>query len=135
MKSSSGNSRIEVVQVKKGRRVYGGIFTFEDGRQAYIAYRKVTEIFRAGEKTISDAIRKGTATWALDDETLIQMRAQGIKFVGVLVRDNKDLWMTSIDLFFDRRFFKVLNYTGRGGTVQRHLPLKYFRRRPGRVRI
>lgn len=106
-----------------------------DGRRAYVAYRKVKEIFRSGEKTISDAIRKGVATWAIDHDTLIQMRAQGIKFIGVLCRDNNDLWMTTIEQFFDPKSTKILNYSGRNGSLQRHVPLQRFRRRPGKVRI
>ena len=132
---TSSRSGIKVVQLKKGRRLYGAIYTLEDGRRAYVAYRKTTEIFRGGEKSISDAIRKGKATWAIDDETLLQVRAQGIPFVGVLVRDTKDLYMTTLDRFFDKRFYKILNYSGRNGSLQRHLPLTQFRYRSGKVRI
>ena len=126
---------IKVTQVKKGRRLYGGIFTLSDGRRVYLAYRKIGEIFRSGEKTISDAIRARTACWAIDEETLIQMRAQGIRFVGVLCRDNGDVWLTTIDCFFDRKRASIFNYERRGGALQRYLPLQHFRRRPGRVRV
>lgn len=104
------------------------------GTKVYLAYRQVREIFRSGEKSISDAIRKGVAAWAIDDDTLRQMRAQGIKYVGVLVRENGAIWLTSTEAYFSPAA-KILNFTTRGGALQRYLPLKYFRRRGGKAKL
>jgi len=63
------------------------------------------------------------------------MRAEGIKFVGVKVRDTNDVYMTTLDKFFDRSAAKILNYEARGGALQRYLPFQHFKLQPGRVRV
>jgi hypothetical protein len=104
-----------------------------DGKRIYLAYRRLDQIYRFGESSISDAIRSRKAAWAIDDETLLQMRAQGVRYVGVLCRDNRDIWLTTIDQFFGKA--TVLNYAGRGGALQRYLPLTHFKRRAGAVKL
>lgn len=121
--------------IRNGRRLYGAIYTFPDGRQVYLAFRKTKEIFRAGEATISDAVRIGTAAWALDDSTILDMRLKGIKALGVHVIDTDDIYLTSIANFYDKTKVKLLNYERRGGALQRYLPLQYFKRRTGRARL
>lgn len=135
MKSKTTISGISIDLVKRGRRTYGAIYTLPDGRQAYLAYRKTKEIFRSGEKTISDAIRKGIACWAIDEETLLIMRAKGIKYIGVLCRDTGDKYLTALSLFFDPKAIRIYNYESRGGALQRYLPLQRFRRRTGSVSV
>ncbi len=121
-------SSVKVVHVKKGRRLYGGIHTnVSSGRRCYLAHRRLAEIFRGGEKNISDAIRLGKASWALDHETLLEMRAKGIGIVGVFVRDNGDIYLTHISNYFDRTKASILNCESRGGAVQSYLPLQYFK--------
>lgn len=121
--------------VKKGRRTYGAIYTLPDGRVLYLAWRKISEIFRSGEISISAAIRAGKAAWALDDETLLMLRARKIPFAGVLVRETQDVFLTRTEHFFDKTKAKVMNYSGRGGALQRYLPLAYFMRRPGKIKL
>lgn len=128
-------SDIRITPVKRGRRHYGAIYDLPSGHRVYLAHRRLGEIFRAGEKSIRAAIAARTAAWALDEETLIQMRAQGIKFVGVLVRETGDKFLTELSWFFDKTRAKVMNYERRGGALQRYLPLQYFRRLPGHVLI
>jgi hypothetical protein len=140
MMSSSGvpksTSSIKIAHVKKGRRLYGGIHTVvASGQRCYLAYRRQAEIFRHGEKSISDAVRAGKAAWALDDATVLEMRAKGITLIGVYVRDTGDIYLTHIKNFFDREKTKLLNYEARGGALQRYLPLQFFKVRFGRVKI
>jgi hypothetical protein len=97
----------------------------------YLAARRVKDIFRSGEKTISDAIRKGTACWAIDEETLYQMKRQGIRYVGVKLATG-DKWITCIDNFYNRQLSKFLNYQNRGGAEQRYLPFQHFTYIPAR---
>lgn len=118
--------------IKKGRRTYGAIHTVPCGERIYLAYRRHSDIFRFGEKSISDAIRSGKAAWAIDEETLIAMRARGIRFIGVMVRDTGDVYLTRIEHFFNRAMARVLNYETRGGALQKYLPLRYFQRKAGR---
>ncbi|WLR90880.1 hypothetical protein [Shinella zoogloeoides] len=115
--------------VKKGRRLYGAVYTLPNGSQVYLAYRKLGEIFRAGKKSISEAVREGVAAWAIDEETLRERRLEGIKVVGVLCKESDDLWLAPLDKFFDTKFSKVMNYESRGGALQRYLPLKEFKRK------
>jgi hypothetical protein len=120
--------------VRKGRRIYGHIFHFAN-RDIYLASRKLDQIFRSGEKTNSDAVRNDVACWAIDEETLGEMRLMGIRYVGVKVRQNNDIYVTCIDNFFNRKLAKFLDYGRRGGGQQRYLPLQHFSYKPGRVKI
>lgn len=122
--------------VKRGRRTYGAIYLMpHTGAKVYFAWRKQAEIFRAGKPTTSEALREGTACWALDDETLIDLKAQGVELVGVWCKDTDDRYMTKLSLFMDRTKAKVLDYNARGGSLQRYLPLQYFAKRTGETKI
>ncbi|UIN38339.1 hypothetical protein [Methylobacterium oryzae] len=122
-------------KVKKGRRLYGAIYQVADGRRVYLAYRSRKEIFRSGENCISDAVREGKACWALDDATLLMLRARKIEFAGVLLKDTGDKWLTRTEIFFDRDKASVKNYSGRGGALQRYLPLRNFAFRRAPIKI
>lgn len=106
-----------------------------DGREVYLAWRKQNEVFRGGEKTASDAFANGKAAWALDDETLLNLRLEGVELVGVLVRETLDIYITHISNFYDRTRAKVMNYEARGGALQRYLPADQFAVLQGATRI
>jgi hypothetical protein len=120
--------------VKKGKRLYGAFYTFA-GKLAYIAYRKHGDVFRAGEATISEALRKGTAAWALDDETLLMARARGAAFVGIMVRDTGDRYLARIEHWFDRGRVRFIDYEKKGGSRQRCLALSEFVMRRGELKL
>ncbi|TDW20520.1 hypothetical protein EV128_125150 [Rhizobium azibense] len=101
----------------------------------YLAARKLDQIFRFGEKCNSDALRKETASWALDEETITELRLMKIVWVGVRVKQNNDIYVTRIENFMDRNKTKFLNFERRGGAAQRYLPIKYFTHIPGAVKI
>ena len=124
---------VEIRQVRRGKRLYGGLVTTASGKRAYLAYRRVAEIFRSGAPDISTAIRTGQACWAIDEETLLQMRAQGVPFIGVLLRETGDIFLTRTEVFFDRTKAKILTFERRGAALQRYLPLQYFQRKAGKV--
>lgn len=109
--------------IRNGRRIYGGVFELPSGKEVYLAYRKNGEMFRGGEKTISDAIQKGTASWAIDNDTLIRLRTEGVYLVGVLTKETGDLYIATLADFLAA---PVLNYQNRGGALQRYLPLDKF---------
>ena len=123
--------RVKVESYRLGR-ARGAIYAVPSGGRCFLAHSKLAYIFCAGEKTISDAVRKGTACWSIDDETLITMRAKGIKFVGVFCKDNSDIWLTHTAAFFDRG---QLLLDARCKPDRRYMPLGRFRRRAGRVRF
>lgn len=124
-----------VRKIKRGRRIYGAVYAMSSGGEYYLAWRKQAEMFRSGEKSISDAVSAGTAAWALDDETLIDLRVQGIKIVGVWVKETNDIYLTKLSKFNDPKLAKVMNYESRGGALQRYLPITEFSFVQGAVRI
>jgi phosphoglucomutase len=123
--------KIRVEKFRKGIN-RGAIYTVPSGKRCFLAHTRQAFIFSGEEKTISDAMRKGTACWSLDEETLIQMRAKGVPFVGVLCRESNDIWLTRTEYFFDREKL-VFNSRGRAG--RRYMPLGQFRHRVGKTRL
>lgn len=111
---------------RTGRRLYGGIFELSNGRQVYLAFRHRREIFRSGEKNISEACDKGIACWAIDYDTLLEMRREQVMLIGVYVRDDDEIYLTHYDNFFDETKATVMNYDARGGSLQKYLPLQHF---------
>lgn len=117
--------------MKNGRRLYGGIFELPSGKEIYIAFRKQSEMFRGGEKTLADAIQKGIASWAIDNDTLIRLRTEGVYYVGIQTKETGDLYIATLG---DFNKAPVLNYESRGGALQRYLPLDKFLISLGSVR-
>lgn len=125
----------QIEHVKKGRRLYGAYITMNDGRKAYLAYRRQGEIYMSGRGSLSRAMRDGVAAWAIDVETLREMRSRGVDVIGVRVRTNGDLYLTSIGNYYDVDRSGVINYSDKNGSLQRTLPLQYFRKREGAVKV
>ena len=112
---------------KKGRRHYGWFLKNDTtGMMIYIARRWHKEIFRSGKTTISEATRDGVACWAIDCETLQLCKIKGVQYVGIKVRDQGTLYLTKIDEFYNPSNISIKNYTARGGSLQRYLPLDAF---------
>ena len=124
-----------VEHLKKGRRLYGGFYVFEDGRKIYLAYRKYGDIYRGGKSSISEAMRDGVASWAIDTETVMEVRARGIKAIGVIIRDTGEIYLARLSDFLDSDKARVMNYAKRGGSMQRYLPLEYFRKKEGIIKL
>jgi hypothetical protein len=104
----------------------------KSGTKLYIANRRLNDLFLGKEKTISDAIRQGVAAWGIEDEILLQIRVEGVELVGVLCRENGDLWLTTLDTYFDPERHTQRSF---GTSAQRCVLLKCFRRRSGRIRL
>lgn len=85
--------------------------------------------------TISEAVRNGVAAWAIDEETLGRMRSKGIKYVAVQVKEFGDVYVTKLENFYNRSLSKFLDFSKRGGTQQRYLPLQYFHHIPNTAKI
>lgn len=127
--------RYTVEHLRKGRRLYGAFYVFEDGRKVYLAYRKHSDIYRAGCKSISQAMRDGVASWAIDVDTIMEARARGVTAIGVLVRDTGDIYLARLADFMDSTKTNVMNFSRRGGSLQRFLPLEHWRKRNGLVKL
>lgn len=121
-------------QFKRGRRVAGNLYQLPNGEKLYLAARRTKQIYCGKERTISDAIRNGTACWSIEDEIVLRCRAQEVRFVGVECKDTKDIFITSIERFFDREVMTMQHIPGMG-SVQRLVPIQHFRRRPGKTRL
>lgn len=77
----------------------------------------------------------GKAAWAVDEATLIKMRAKKVHVIGVFVKETEDIYIASLDNFLDRAKAKILNFEDRGGALQRYLPLEYFKYRAGAAKM
>lgn len=80
-------------------------------------------MFRGGEKTLADAIQKGVASWAIDHDTLIRLRIEGVYLVGVQTKETGDLYIATLA---DFNAAPMMNYAARGGALQRYLSLDKF---------
>lgn len=109
--------------IRNKRRIYGGIYRLSSGKELYVAYRKQDEIFRGGKKTIAEAIQEGVAAWAIDHDTLIRLRMEGVYLIAIQTKETGDLYLTTLDEFNKA---PMLNYASRGGALQRYLPLDRF---------
>jgi hypothetical protein len=88
-------------------------------------------VFRDGELSISDAVRKGKAIWALDHDTLLKLRRQGVEKIGILNYDDNESYWTDLETYMDSKVAPPRDYRRRGGAVQRYLPFHAFgERRP-----
>jgi hypothetical protein len=99
------------------------VYELPNGREIYIAFRKQSEMFRAGEKSLADAIQKGVASWAIDYDTLIRLRTEGVYLVGIQTNETGDLYVSTLGEF---NAAPMKNYEKRGGALQRYLPLDKF---------
>lgn len=106
-----------------------------DGKTFYLAWRKAKEMFRDGEPTNSDAIRKGKASWALDYDTLIMLRNRKIQIAGVIEKESGDIWLAPVAEFLDVTYAAPRDYSRRGGGVQRYMPTYRFKHRTAAVKI
>lgn len=64
--------------------------------------------------------------WAIDDQTLIELRSEGVMWVAVWVRDTGDFYLAPRDWFYDKSKIAPIDYSRRGGAEQKVLPLHYF---------
>jgi len=118
---------IKVEYHKKGRRIYGAFIWQDNGVNVYLAFRKHSDIYTDRKGKLSLAMREGFAAWAIDYSTLVAARAKNMKFIGVKLKDTGDMYFTPIERYFDRKLTRTINYTSRGGSLQKILPLKAFK--------
>jgi hypothetical protein len=118
--------------VKKGRATWGAIYSRSDnGREIrfYLAFRRSKDIFRDGENTITEAMQKGKAIWALDYDTLLMLRAKNVTTIGIFEHDSGEIYWTTLPTYFDATQAKPRDYRRRGGANQRYLPFHRFQRK------
>lgn len=118
--------------MKRGR-LRGTIWRTPSGRTVFLAVRRQEDMIRSGEKTCSDAVRKESAGWGLDEGVAIDLRARGVEYAGVVVRGTNDKYLAPIDAWFDHTRSLPL-YNPRYAS-QRCLPLSAFGYRQGRTKL
>lgn len=124
--------KYEVETKRKGRRIVGDLLTFKDGKKVYMTALRLADMYRDGERTISEAIRKGTACWWLEVSELTSLEFDDVIAVGVRVKGSDDLYLAKMSDFTDYN----KTSTVRMGTKEvKCLPLQYFTKREGEVII
>ena len=119
---------------RKGRKILGAVYELSDGRNVFLAWRKQSDIFKAGEKTNSEALVKHLAAWSIDYDILLNLRRTGINIVGVYVKDTNDFYITHISNFFNTRS-KLIQPKKSNGVLQRQLPIDFFALRLGETKL
>ena len=90
----------------------------------YLARRRLDDIWRDYPKSISEAVRDGSAAWGLDEEALFKIRSEKVDGVGVIVRETGDVFLTPAPLFVAQSSARP-----KGRANQRYLPFSLFKSR------
>ena len=117
--------------IKKGRVTLGAIYELPGG-SVYLAYRRIADIWHGSEKCISDAIRKGTACWTIEDSVCLDMRVRGVNYIGVYVKDTGERYVAPASAFFEYGKVRTMTVRGKSGT-QRALPFQSFAHKQGKI--
>lgn len=109
-----------VYEIKRGRRRLGAVYAWSKG-EVYLAFSTAKDVYRSGEKSNSDAVRAGIACWAIEEEILLKMRSRGLNFVGVLIKDTGEVWVSTISRF--RKSPVTNTHITRSSAYKRYLPI------------
>jgi len=118
-----------VEKVGHGRGKWGAIYASSTGEQFYLSWRKSPALFRGGAKSLSHAVRDGTAAWAFDYDLLLRLQARGIRLVGIICRDTGDKFLTNLQNYFDHG---ERQFHPKDRNQQVYLKLEHFRVRSSR---
>lgn len=117
-----------------GRKKVGEILTHKNGEQIVLLNRSTKDVERGkGNVYISHGIADGIAAWPVETLVLSTMRLRGIRFVGIRVRETKDIYITTLRRFVDHSV--VMSYRKRNGSMQRSLPFQHWGRSDLRVKL
>ena len=81
------------------RKKVGAVYELPSGKRFYLAFKKTIGMHRSGNKSRSGAIRAHEAFWSIEDDTILQLRAKRVAFVGVRVKESEDVYLTSMTAF------------------------------------
>ena len=123
-----------VALVKKGRRLLGERITLPSGKKLYLAIKSNRDIIHAGRPSLTAAVQEGVAAWSLDHDTVIRERTMGVRYLGVKERETGTIWLTALAAFEDRQFYRALNLTRSGRSVERCVLFQHFVRRQGEIK-
>lgn len=126
---------VEIEEEKRNKRLFGAFVTFASGRKTYFALRHHEEIYRDRLGSIAEAMRCKRAMWAIDNETILRCKRMGVSSVAVIDMEYHDIYVTTLDKFFDKAKTRYMNYESKGGALQRFVRLEEFKVSRGDVRI
>jgi hypothetical protein len=104
-------------------RLYGAILRMNDGKLMYLVLRKREDVFRSGEFNVNSAEAKGVAYWAMDESTMLDIRAKKIDYLGVWEYESGDKYISTVAAW-DKA--KPMSLETRGRMSQVHLPFSEF---------
>lgn len=126
---------VRVKEHKVGKRKYGYFIEQENGLKIYLARRSLGQIWREKELSLSEAVRSGKARWAIDVNTLAEAKRWGCTVIGVRDRVLGRYYFTSITNFYNPKHAKLIDYSSKGGGLQRTLPITAFKQIGYNIRL
>lgn len=124
----------DVEVIKRGKRTIGAFVRWNSGPIALFLYHSHKQIYRGEHKTISDACQVGTASWGVGVDLLLEASKRGAQYVGVVVRDTRDVYLAGIEDFYARNKSRIISKEGSTLPPKRHLALQHFRHVEGVLR-
>lgn len=118
--------------MRRGRH-RGLIITTPSGARCFLAIKRIADVFRNGEQSISHAIRSQQAYWSIEEGLLMDMRGRGIQIVGVLVRETSDIYLTHLMNFFGPKVARLSHPWVRGN--ERYMEFQHFRLKQGAAKF
>lgn len=119
--------------MRRGRKLLGHFYRFDDGRVCFLANRKHKHIYRRGKAWISHALKEDVAYWPIEATLLLRCRREGVRIVGVRCSETGAIWLTALANYFN---YEVATGGCRfNGEEARAVPLSYFTRKDGRIKL
>tara|TARA_R110002074_G_scaffold86408_1_gene190797 strand:- start:3120 stop:3503 length:384 start_codon:yes stop_codon:yes gene_type:complete len=112
---------------KKGNRLYGYFFEQDNGVKIYLAIRTERQLYTNRVGSVSKAIRQDDAGWAIDTSTLALAKRRGVTVIGVKSKNTGRYYFATLEAYFTPTKTKLIDWTERGGSIQRMLPLSEFK--------
>lgn len=117
-------------RIKKGRRLIGVVFSFPNGHKVFAIRRKVKHCYRAGMKSVSEAMRAEVAAWSFESELITKALNTGASYICVVVDGAQECYYTDI-----RNFQPEYGVVQTIGGVYKRIPLQHWRRYIGKIKI
>jgi hypothetical protein len=122
----------QIEAVKKGRTYLGDIWKHkESGALMYIARRRLKNIYVNGQKTLSDALRKGVAEWTIESEFVMKLKRLNVQLVGFFVLNTKDVYLIRVsEISFKTAPKKTIGSDSKyakAAVEKHHINLSHFR--------
>lgn len=126
---------VHLENIFKGKKRIGQVWKHaRTARRLYVATLGQRDIFRCGETTISEAIRKGVACWQFNDEVIIGMRVRKIDILAIKVRETGDQYFIRFVDALKRPTFRLKGVTDEAYATKRFIPLSRCWLIPGAVK-